>query len=45
LLGLKENIAVGKLIPAGTGTPDLLDIFVTDLDATVEEDPLTKAVS
>ena len=45
LLGLKENIAVGKLIPAGTGTPDLLDIFVTGPDATVEEDPLTKAVS
>jgi DNA-directed RNA polymerase subunit beta' len=45
LLGLKENIAVGKLIPAGTGTPGLLDIFVTDPDATVEEDPLTKAVS
>ena len=45
LLGLKENIAVGKLIPAGTGTPGMLDIFVTDPDATVEEDPLTKAVS
>jgi DNA-directed RNA polymerase subunit beta' len=45
LLGLKENIAVGKLIPAGTGTPGMLDIFVTGPDATVEEDPLTKAVS
>mgnify|MGYP002152326428 CR=1 FL=1 len=28
LLGLKENVAVGKLIPAGTGTPGIRDILV-----------------
>ena len=28
LLGLKENVAVGRLIPAGTGTPGIRDILV-----------------
>ena len=28
LLGLKENVAVGRLIPAGTGTPEIKDILV-----------------
>ena len=28
LHGLKENVAVGRLIPAGTGTPDIKDILV-----------------
>ena len=28
LLGLKENVAVGRLIPAGTGTPDFVDMLV-----------------
>ena len=28
LLGLKENVAVGRLIPAGTGTPEIRDILV-----------------
>ena len=28
LYGLKENVAVGRLIPAGTGTPQLSDILV-----------------
>ena len=28
LYGLKENVAVGRLIPAGTGTPIISDILV-----------------
>ena len=28
LHGLKENVAVGRLIPAGTGTPKIKDILV-----------------
>jgi DNA-directed RNA polymerase subunit beta' len=28
LQGLKENVAVGRLIPAGTGTPKIRDIIV-----------------
>ena len=28
LFGLKENVAVGRLIPAGTGTPEISDILV-----------------
>ena len=28
LLGLKENVAVGRLIPAGTGTPEFVDLLV-----------------
>ena len=28
LYGLKENVAVGRLIPAGTGTPEISDILV-----------------
>ena len=28
LQGLKENVAVGRLIPAGTGLPELRDIIV-----------------
>ena len=28
LQGLKENVAVGRLIPAGTGLPQLRDIIV-----------------
>ena len=30
LLGLKENVAIGRLIPAGTGFPDLQDITVEE---------------
>ena len=30
LLGLKENVAIGRLIPAGTGFPDLQDIEVEE---------------
>jgi DNA-directed RNA polymerase subunit beta' len=28
LYGLKENVAVGRIIPAGTGTPKIIDILV-----------------
>ena len=28
LQGLKENVAVGRLIPAGTGTPGIKEILV-----------------
>ena len=30
LYGLKENVAVGRLIPAGTGTPVISDVLVVD---------------
>ena len=43
--GLKENIAVGRLIPAGTGSPGLDKVLVEDPDSMVVEEPLTKAVS
>ena len=29
LLGLKENVIIGKLIPAGTGMPAYKDIGIT----------------
>lgn len=45
LRGLKENIAVGRLIPAGTGSPGMVNILVEDPDSMVAEEPLTKAVS
>ena len=45
LRGLKENIAVGRRIPAGTGTPGLEKILVDNPDSMVEEEALTKAVS
>ncbi len=45
LRGLKENIAVGREIPAGTGTPGLEKILVDNPDSTVDEEEITKAVS
>ena len=38
LQGLKENVAVGRLIPAGTGTPafDDLVVGIDDLDSDLE---------
>jgi len=33
LRGLKENVAVGRLIPAGTGSPHLRDIIVKNPEA------------
>ena len=39
LQGLKENVAVGRLIPAGTGTPQFNDLIVgLHEDTTMEED-------
>ena len=44
LAGLKENVIVGKLIPAGTGLRDFKNLFVApadvlkDIEAEVEED-------
>jgi len=38
LRGLKENIAVGRLIPAGTGTPGLNRILVEDPDSLVSNE-------
>ena len=32
LRGLKENVAVGRLIPAGSGSPHLKNIYVSDPD-------------
>ena len=32
LRGLKENVIVGKKIPAGTGTPGFEDILVTAIE-------------
>ena len=37
LRGLKENVAVGRLIPAGTGSPHLKNIFVENPDTEVDE--------
>ena len=38
LYGLKENVAVGRLIPAGTGTPKYRDILVGVDDKDSEEE-------
>ncbi|MCK4303234.1 MAG: DNA-directed RNA polymerase subunit beta', partial [Candidatus Eisenbacteria sp.] len=38
LLGLKENVAIGQLIPAGTGMPLLRRLKVVPLDVEPEED-------
>ena len=40
LQGLKENVAVGRLIPAGTGTPGFRDILVGGHDT--DEDALSE---
>ena len=40
LQGLKENVAVGRLIPAGTGTPGIRDILVGAHDT--DEDGLSE---
>ena len=39
LHGLKENVAVGRLIPAGTGTPEIKDILVGVSDDTDDSLP------
>ena len=38
LRGLKENVAVGRLIPAGTGSPHLSDIIVQNPEITTDID-------
>ncbi len=47
LLGLKENVAVGRLIPAGTGTPGIRGIMVNveDLDETETENETEDVVA
>jgi DNA-directed RNA polymerase subunit beta' len=44
LRGLKENVAVGRLIPAGSGSPHLKNILVSDpeLASNEEETPAEK---
>jgi DNA-directed RNA polymerase subunit beta' len=37
LLGLKENVIMGRLIPCGTGARHLRNVQVTDADAEMEE--------
>jgi DNA-directed RNA polymerase subunit beta' len=37
LRGLKENVAVGRLIPAGTGSPHLRDILVSDPESALAD--------
>lgn len=36
LRGLKENVAVGRLIPAGTGSTELRDIIVAGEDSSID---------
>ncbi|HLG30772.1 MAG TPA: hypothetical protein VI387_11225, partial [Candidatus Brocadiales bacterium] len=37
LLGLKENVIVGRLIPAGTGLAEYMDTFVKPVMELAEE--------
>jgi DNA-directed RNA polymerase subunit beta' len=37
LRGLKENVAVGRLIPAGSGSPHLKNILVSDPDSNPDD--------
>ena len=41
LLGLKENVIIGKLIPAGTGMPIYKDVKITVEGREVEEDQIS----
>ena len=45
LYGLKENVAVGRLIPAGTGTPQFKDILVGIDDQDLSENNTDDAVA
>jgi len=40
LLGLKENVIVGHLIPAGTGFPKFQDVIVGPKDVIENEDEI-----
>jgi DNA-directed RNA polymerase subunit beta' len=44
LRGLKENVAVGRLIPAGSGSPHLKHIIVTDPETSSKKDEETSKV-
>ena len=39
LIGLKENVLIGKLVPAGTGMPKYRSIRLDSLDEAEEEVP------
>jgi DNA-directed RNA polymerase subunit beta' len=47
LLGLKENVIIGKLIPAGTGMPRYRNIRITNpnevepIEDTLEMEPVS----
>jgi DNA-directed RNA polymerase subunit beta' len=41
LRGLKENVAVGRLIPAGSGSLHLKNIFVRDPESSNQDEPKT----
>ena len=43
LLGLKENVIMGRLIPAGTGNPSYSKIEVRSAEAEPEEQPAALA--
>ena len=38
LRGLKENVAVGRLIPAGSGAPHIKGLFVSDPEKVLEKE-------
>ena len=44
LVGLKENVLIGKLIPAGTGMPMYRDVDITDANGNVLEVENTEQV-
>ncbi|MFQ6614965.1 MAG: hypothetical protein ACE5D1_08995, partial [Fidelibacterota bacterium] len=44
LRGLKENVAIGRAIPAGTGFPGLENVYVSEVDKP-EEEPVVSEVS
>ncbi len=45
LYGLKENVAVGRLIPAGTGTPDFSEVLVGENESNEAAGDLDDAVA
>ena len=44
LRGLKENVAVGRLIPAGSGSPHLKNILVSDPELSSKEEEETSKI-
>ena len=45
LYGLKENVAVGRLIPVGTGTPTISNVLVGVDDKNPSLDDVDDAVA